>query len=124
MWEFWLGPKAPVVNVKVDSDRGGYVLRNPVSQGVVSGLRYANRLQLTPHLPLVLGVVVKNGAENFAQLLRRDIGPAGYDPAFSVQEGGCGPAPHVVPPVYIGPLVSVDPYRDEVLVYHIDYRRI
>ena len=124
MEEFWLEAKASVVNVETDSDRGGDVLVDAISQRFITSLWNANRFKLTLYVSLVLAIVVENGAEDLPQLLRRNISSARYGLAFTVQEGCCGPSSHVVPSIYIWALVSVNPYRDEVFVYHVDYSRV
>src|SRR5205807_9176424 len=108
MRELGLGAKSSIIYVKVDRDCGCNVLCDPVRQRFVLGWTGSSRLEFTSNLAFVCSVEVENRAENFPQLLRRDVSSASDNPPFIVQESVGRPTPHVVASIDIGSLVSVD----------------
>src|SRR6266446_1961530 len=124
MRELGLEAESSIIYVKVDRDCGCNVLRDLVRQRFVVGWMNSRRLEFASNLALVCSVEVENRAENFSQLLRRDVSSAGDNPPFIVQESGCWPTPHVVTSIDIGSLVSVDSDWNEILVHQVNHCRI
>ncbi len=82
-----------------------------------------NLLRLFHLLADLLPVLLVVGAElveHLAELVGRDVGHAGQHLAVGGEEGGGGPAAHVVASVDVGPLVVIDADGDEPLVDELD----
>src|SRR5438445_13898575 len=102
MRELGLGANSSIIYVKVDRDSGCNVLCDLVRQCFALGLRDSCCLEFASNLPLVCSIEVENGAEDFPQLLRRDVGSAGDDSPFIVQESRSGPIAHILTARYSG----------------------
>ena len=120
MRKLGLGAKSSIIYVKVDRDSGCNVLSDLVRQCFALGLRDSCCLEFASNLPLVCSIEVENGAEDFPQLLRRDVGSAGDDSPFIVQESGSGPTAHIVTAIDVRSPVGVDSDWDEFLVHQVD----
>src|SRR2546422_7560344 len=120
MRELGLEAECSIIYVKVDRDCGCNVLRDLVRQRFVVGWMNSRRLEFASNLALVCSVEVENRAENFSQLLRRDVSSAGDNPPFIVQESGCRPTPHVLTSIDIGSVVRADFDGNEILVNKVN----
>src|SRR5260370_23202981 len=118
--ELRLEAKSSIVNVKIDRDGGCNVFCDAIRQRFVIGLWNPCWLELAPNPTLVGAIEVEYGAENFPQLLGRDVSSACDNSPFIVQESGSGPASHIVTTIDIRSLVSVNSDRNEVLVDQVD----
>ena len=119
-----LETEASIVDVEIDSYRSSNVPSNSLCQRLAGSLGERSRLELAACLALALCVVVEHGAQDFPQLLRRNVCSTGDYLPLAIKECGRGPSAHVVPAVHIGPFVSVDSDRDEVFADGINYDRV
>src|SRR5260370_39473535 len=114
--EFGLETKSSIVYVKIDRNSRCNVFCNAIRQCLVLGLWNPCWLEFAANPTLVGAIEVEDGAENFPQLLRRDVGSACDNSPFIVQKGRSRPASHIVTTINICSLVRLTTDRTQVLV--------